>query len=171
MDNFLRTRIFLYSFLVVVIFKFICLHLLYLFDQGLALRLSFLEYLQDVFTSFDALELVQFNFALVFSIALLPDDVGINVVQCQTCRKRCILIKFHTQRILKGIRVGCKRPRSPLAFSQLEHAASLCFFRQVSRLLKALPEHGSLFALGSSDDARLAHDLRHVIARGACSAP
>ena len=149
----------------------LCVDLLYFFDQGLTLRFSFLEYLQNVFAGLDALELLQFDLALVFSIALLPDDVGINVVQCQTGWHCRILIKFHTQCILKRIRVGCKRPRSSLAFSQLEHAASLCFFLHVHRLFKALPEHRSLFAFGSSDDARLAYDLRHVIARGACSAP
>ena len=154
-----------------IFLSFYCVDLPHFFNQGLALRLSFLEYLQDVFAGFDALEFVQFYFALVFRIALFPDDVGINVVQCQTCRKRCILIKFHTQRILKRIRIGCKRPRSPLAFSQLEHTARLCFFGHAHRLLKALPEHRSLFAFGSSDDARLAYYLRHVIARGACSTP
>ena len=150
-----------------IFLSFYCVDLPHFFNQGLALRLSFLEYLQDVFAGLDALEFVQFNFTLVFSITLLPDEVGINIVQCQTGRHCCILIKSYTQRILKRIRIRCKRPRSPLAFSQLEHAASLCFFLKAHRLLKALSEHRSLFAFGSSDDARLPYYLRHVIPRRA----
>jgi hypothetical protein len=55
----------------------LCVDLLYLFDQGLTLRFSFLEYLQNVFAGLDALELLQFDFTLIFRIALLPDDIGI----------------------------------------------------------------------------------------------
>ena len=145
--------------------------LLHFFDQGLALRFSFLEYLQDVFAGLDALELLQFDFALVFRITLLPDDVGIDVIQSQSGRKCGMLIKFHTQCIHKRIRVGLKRPRAPFAFSHLEHAARECFLLQAGRLFEALSKHGSLFTFGSSDDARLAYDLGHVIARGACATP
>jgi hypothetical protein len=55
----------------------LCVDLLHFFDQGLTLRFTFLEYLQNVFAGLDALELLQFDFTLIFRIALLPDDVGI----------------------------------------------------------------------------------------------
>ena len=136
-----------------------CVSLLHFFNQRLTLRFSFLEYLQDVFAGLDALELLQFDLALIFRITLLPDDVGIYIIQSQSGRKRCILIKSHTQNILKRIWVGLKRPWASFTFSQLEHAARLSFLLKAGRLFKALSEYRSLFAFGSSDDARLAYDL------------